>query len=75
MPLGFFLLSLDLKTVLEGYYYLRTLLCGLHEFNIFGVRAICSMDTCHLFPQCMLAIIPLIGGATDAVVIGSSAGY
>lgn len=61
--------------VLEGCFYVGMLLCSLHEFNIFGVRAICSMDTCHLFPQCMLAIIPLIGGATDAVVIGSSAGY
>ena len=28
----------------------------------FGVRAAFSMDFCHLFPQCMLAIIPLIAG-------------
>lgn len=26
------------------------------------------LDACHLFPQCMLAVIPLIGGVTDVVV-------
>ena len=35
MPLGFFFLLLELQTILEGYYKLRTLLCGLHESNIF----------------------------------------
>ena len=34
----------------------------------FGARAFYSIDVCHLFPQCMLAIIPLIGGVTDVVV-------
>ena len=35
----------------------------------FGVRAVVSVDVCHLFPQCMLVIIPLIGGVTNVVVI------
>lgn len=57
MPLGFFLLSLDLKIILEGYYYLRTLLCGLHEFNIFfGVKDVFSIVFCDFFP--LFVIIP-----------------
>ena len=53
--------------ILEGYFYVGILLCSLHEFNLFGVRATCSMDPCHLFPQGMLAIIPLVG-VTDAAL-------
>ena len=34
---------------------------------LFGVRAVFSIDACHLFPRCMLIIIPLIG-MTDVVV-------
>lgn len=30
-------------------------LCGIY---IFGVRVAFSIDVCHLFPQCMLAVIP-----------------
>ena len=32
---------------------------------IFGVRAVFSIDACHLFPQLMLAVIALIGSVTD----------
>ena len=60
--------------VLEGYFSVGMLLCSLDGFNIFGVRAICSMHTCHLFPQCMLAIIPLIGGVTDAMWLDPALG-
>ena len=28
----------------------------------FGMRAVFGLDPCSLFPQCLLAIIPLIGG-------------
>ena len=35
---------------------------------IFGARAVFSMDDCHLFPGCMLTVIPLIGGVTGVVV-------
>ena len=41
----------------------------------FGVRAVFSMDACHPFPQCMLAIIPLMGGVTDVVVTRACTGY
>ena len=34
----------------------------------FGERAVFIMDACHLFPQCMLAIIPMVGGVIDTVV-------
>ena len=44
-------------------------LCSLCGFNSFGKRKVFSMDVCHLFPQCLLAIIPLLGGVTDVVVI------
>ena len=44
--------------------------CVFPMCSIFlGMRAAFSMDACHLFPQFMLAIIPLIeGGGTDDVV-------
>ena len=34
---------------------------SLCRFNIFGVRTVFSMDACHLFPQCVLVVIPLTG--------------
>ena len=49
---------------LVRYPYVRSSLYSLHGFNMFGVRIIFSMDACCLFSQCMLAIIPLIGGVT-----------
>ena len=42
---------------------------------IFGARAVFSMDACHLFPQCMLAVIPLIGDVTDVVVTRACTRY
>ena len=50
-------------------------LCSLCEFSIFGVRAVFSMDACHVFPQCVLAVIPLIGGETAVVMIRDCTGY
>ena len=47
--------------VLEDYLYVRVPLCSLCGFNIFGARAVFSMDACRLFPQGVLIIIPLIG--------------
>ena len=47
--------------VLEGYLYVRVSLCSFFGFNIFSGRAVFSMDVCCLFPQLVLAIIPLIG--------------
>ena len=44
-------------------------LCSLCGFNSFGKRGVFSMDVCHLFPQCLLTIIPLLGGVTVAVAI------
>ena len=41
----------------------------------FGARAFFSIDICHLFLQCMLAVIPLIGGVTDVVVSRNCTGY
>ena len=41
----------------------------------FGATVVFSIDVCHLFPQCMLTIIPLIGGVTDVVVTRACTGY
>ena len=38
------------------------------------VRAVLSTDVCHLFPQCMLDDIPLIGGVTAVVVTRACTG-
>ena len=39
--------------------------CVDYKSNIFGVKAGFSMDSSHVFPQSVLAIVPLI-----AIVIG-----
>ena len=54
--------------VLKGSFYVGASLRSLHESNIFGVRAVFDMDACHVFPQCVLAVIPLIGGVIGVVV-------
>ena len=40
----------------------------LHVSNIFGVRAGFGVDDSHIFPQSVLAIIPLIRGVIGVVV-------
>ena len=61
--------------VLEAYFYVGTSCVACVGFIVVGVRAVCSKAACHLFPQCMLAIIPLIGGVTDVVVTRACTGY
>lgn len=41
---------------------------------LFRARAVCSVDACRLFPQCMLAVIPRIGSVTG-VVTKACTGY
>ena len=53
---------------MKGCFYVGVSLCSLHESNSFGARAVFSMDACHIFPQCVLAVIPLIGGVIGLVV-------
>ena len=66
---GFFLSLPDPQTVLEGIFLKWECPCVASVGLIyFGVRAVFNMYICLLFPQCMLAIIPLIGGVTDVVV-------
>ena len=48
-------------------------LCGLHESNVFGARAF-SMGACHVFPQVVLAVIPLIQGVIGGVVTRACTG-
>ena len=45
------------------------------DLIFFGARAVFSVAGCHLFPQCMLAIIPLIGGVTSVVVTRACTGH
>lgn len=48
--------------VLEGYLSAGASLHTLCGFTIFGMKPGFSLDTCCLFPQHDLAIIPLTGG-------------
>ena len=41
----------------------------------FGEKAVSCIDVFHLFPQCMLAAIPLIGDMNDIVVTRACTGY
>ena len=43
-------------------------------FILFGVKAVVNIDVWHLFPRCMLIIIPLIG-VTDVVVTRACTRY
>ena len=46
---------------MEGYLYIGVFLCRLCEFNIFGARALFSMDAYRLFPQRVLVIFLIAG--------------
>ena len=54
--------------VLKHCFYVGTPLCSLSEFNIFGARAVLSMDACHVFSECMVTLISLIGSELCVVV-------
>ena len=58
----------DPQTVLEDYFHVGISLCSFCVLIFFGMRDVFSMNVCHHFPQCMLAVIPLIEGVTDVVV-------
>lgn len=46
----------------ELFFSVGASLCSLCEFNIFGARAVFSMDACLIFPQGFLTNILLIRG-------------
>lgn len=56
--------------VLKGYLYEGMSLCSFCGFNIFDLRAVCSMDDCHLFLS-VLSIIPLILGMQMQLLVPS----
>ena len=39
------------------------------------MRAVFGVDSCCLFPQCMPATVPLIGGVTGVVAARACPGY
>lgn len=39
-------------------------LCSMCDSDIFGARAVFSLSACHVFSQCVLAIVPLMGAVT-----------
>ena len=43
--------------------------------SVFGERAVFGMDACHLFSLCVLAIIPLLGGAIGVVLNRDYSGH
>ena len=61
--------------VLKGCFYVGVSLCSLCECNIFGAMSFYSMDAYHIFPQCVLTIIPLVGGVICVVVTRACTGY
>lgn len=42
---------------------------------ISGVRAVFNMNSCPLFPQCLLAFTPLVRGGTGVVMARGCVGY
>ena len=61
--------------VLKGCFYVRTSLCRLRMSHVFHARAGFGMDTSHIFPQGVLAVIPWTGGVVGVVVSRACAGY
>ena len=57
------------KIVIYCVFYMAVSLSSLHESNIFGARAVFSMDACQIFPRYVLAVIPLTGGVIGGVLI------
>ena len=47
--------------VLEGYFYMGASLCSLCESNIFGARAVFSIDAYHVFYSVCAARYPSEG--------------
>ena len=60
---------------LEGYFYVAASQCSLCQCNNFTVRTVFGMDACHLFSLCVLAIIPLLGGAIGVVLNRDYSGH
>lgn len=58
--------------VLKGCFHMRTFLCRLCVFSVFGVGAYFDMDASHVFIQSMLATITLKGAL---VSVGRSKTY
>lgn len=56
---------------LEDCLYMGASLCSPYGVNSFGVRSVFSVDAFHLFPQFVLAVIPIIRGVTCVVVTKS----
>lgn len=67
MELGF--VPLMIRAVSRGVFEVamecQKTLGSLSGFYFFDLVDVFILDACHLFPQCMLAIIPLIGDMTD----------
>lgn len=53
--------------VLKVCFYVGASLCKMCVSNIFVARTVFCMNAIHIFPQSLLAIIPLIGGMIGVV--------
>ena len=60
---------------LGGLCYVGISLCSLHGFNFLFFLVLGLFLDCHFFPQCMVAIITLIGGLTGVVMTRACPGY
>lgn len=61
--------------VLKGCFYEGASLCSLHESDIFGARDVFGMDACHIFPQGVLAVVPLMEGVVAVVMTEARTGF
>ena len=60
--------------VLKGCFYLGAFLSSPCKLNIFGARAVFSMNACHVFQQDMQAHIPLIGSMIGVMIRNCTGG-
>ena len=60
--------------VLEVYFYMGASLCSLCESNIFGARAVFSIDAYHVFSSVCAARYPSEGGVTGAMMTRACTG-
>lgn len=62
-------------TTFRGGCEFRMTLDCLCDVIFFGTRAVFNMESCHLFLQYIMVIIPLIGDVADVVLTRACTGY
>ena len=58
-----------------GYFMWVCTCVACVSLVLFNVRVFFSIDVCHHFPYCMLAMFPFLGGVADVVMSRACPGY